>query len=112
MDNQNLQYVEILNRLKRGTTDGKVLWEKTGSQGQQYTAPLDNGHRALVGTMSGGSIVLFTMTNGQGIEQLHLDSSRIAQDILRLALLQLFITVRDTFTQRLAQDALNSLKDL
>lgn len=112
MDNQTLQYVEIANRIKRGTTDGKVLWEKTGNQGQQYTARLDNGHHALVGVNPGSSVVVFTMSNAQGVEQLHLDTSRIAHDILRLALLQLFVAVRDTFTQRLAQDALDSLKNL
>ena len=48
MESNTLQYVEILNRLRRGTLDGKVLWEHTGTYGKQFAAPLDGGHRALV----------------------------------------------------------------
>ena len=112
MDDQALQFVEIVNRLKRGTTDGKVLWERTGSYGHQFTASLDNGHRALVAAAPSGKAVLFTMTSAQGIETLHLDSSRVTSDVLRLALLQLFVTVRDTLTHHVVSQALDAVKDL
>ena len=87
MDAQTLQYVEIVNRLKRGTQEGKVLWERTGSYGHQYTVPLDNGHHALVASAPSGQAVLFTMTSAQGVQTLYLDSARVTEDILRLALL-------------------------
>src|SRR5947209_4676967 len=112
MDSNTLQYVEIVNRLKRGTQDGKVLWEQTGSYGHQYTASLDNGHHALVAAAPSGQAVLFTMTNAQGIQTLYLDSSRTADDLLRLALLQLFVTVRDTLAHKVASQALDAVKDL
>src|SRR2546421_720667 len=70
MESQTLQFVEIVNRLKRGTLDGRVLWEKTGSYGHQFAAALDAGHRALVANIAppggGQSGVLFTMTNAEG----------------------------------------------
>jgi hypothetical protein len=112
MDAQTTQFLEIINRLKRGTQEGKVLWEKTGSYGQQFTSPLDNGHRAFVAETPSGKAVLFTMTNERGVETLHLDSSRVTQDILRLGLLQLFVTVRDTLAHHITNEALDAVKDL
>jgi hypothetical protein len=112
MDFQTAQFLEIVNRLKRGTQEGKVLWEKTGTYGQQFTAPLDNSHRALVAETPSGKAVLFTMTNERGVETLHLESSRVSEDILRLSLLQLFVTVRDTLTHHVTSQALDAVKDL
>src|SRR2546425_11024932 len=105
MESNTLQYVEILNRLRRGTLDGKVLWEHTGTYGKQFAAPLDHGHRALVAESPGGSAVLFTMTNPQGMQTLYLDSSRVADELLRYALLQLFVTVRDTLAHHTTSEA-------
>ncbi len=107
-----LQYVEILNRLKLATREGRVLWERTGSYGHQFRAPVENGHTALVAAAPGGQAVLFSMTNGQGLQTLYLDSSRATDDLLRLALLQLFVTVRDTLAEAVAQQALDAVKDL
>src|SRR5437879_3130161 len=112
MDDQTLQFVEIANRLRRGTAEGKVLWEKTGSYGHQFSAGLDNGHRALVAASPSGKAVLFTMTSAQGVETLHLDSSRVNNELLRLALLQLFVTVRDTLTHHVVSEAMDAVKDL
>ena len=112
MSQQVFQFVEIVNRLKHGTVEGRVLWERTGSYGHQYVTSLDNGHKATVACAPNGSSVLFIMTNGLGVETLHLDSSRTSQDLLRLALLQLFVTVRDTLTHHMAREALEAVKDL
>jgi hypothetical protein len=112
MDAQALKFVEIVNRLKRGTLEGKVLWAPAGGYGQQYTARLDNGHGALVAATPNGMAVLFTMTDSQGAETLHLDSSRVGADLLRLAVLQLFVTVRDTLTHHVTSEALDAVKDL
>jgi len=112
MDAQTLQFVEIVNRLKRGTLDGRVPWAKAGGYGHQYTALLDDGHRALIGATPSGTAVLFSMTDAQGTETLHLDSSRIGADLLRLALLQLFVTVRNTLAHRVTSEALDAVKDL
>ena len=112
MDSQTQQYLEILNRLRRATTEGKVLWEHTGTYGKQFAAPLDHGHRALVASAPSGEAVLFTMTNPQGVQTLFLDSSRVTEDILRLAMLQLFVTVRDTLASHVTSEALNAVKDL
>ena len=112
MDSQTQQYVEILNRLRRGTQEGKILWEHTGTYGKQFAAPLDHGHRALVASAPSGDAVLFTMSNGQGMQTLYLDSARVNEDILRLALLQLFVTVRDTLARHVTTEALEAVRDL
>jgi hypothetical protein len=112
VDSQTQQYLEILNRLRRATTEGKVLWEHTGTYGKQFAAPLDHGHRALVASAPSGEAVLFTMTNPQGAQTLYLDSSRVTEDILRLAMLQLFVTVRDRLASHVTSEALNAVKDL
>src|SRR5262252_4069355 len=72
MTPQTQSFIEIVNRLRRGTSDGKVLWEHTGEYGQQFKAPLDNSHQALVAEAPGGSAVIFTMTNGHGVQTLYL----------------------------------------
>src|SRR5437660_1033083 len=112
METKGLQFVEIVNRLKRGTLDGKLLWERTGEAGQQFAVTLENNHRAVVAEAPNGMAVIFTMTNGQGVQTLYLDSSRVADDILRLALLQLFVSVRDHLNARIAKDALDAVRDL
>jgi hypothetical protein len=109
---QTQSFIEIVNRLKRGSAEGKVLWEHTGEYGKQFSAPLDNGHRALVAEAPGGLAVIFTMTNGQGVQTLYLDSSRVTDEVLRLALLQLFVTVRDTLAHHITYEALDAVKDL
>ncbi len=112
MEGQTVQFVEIVNRLRHGTSEGRVLWERTGSYGEQFRTPLDNGHSALVAAAPNGQAVLFTMSNAQGAQTLYLDSSRASDDLLRLALLQLFVTVRDIVRQRVAEEALRAVKDL
>lgn len=112
MDSQTEQYVQILNRLKRGTLEGKVLWEHTGTYGKQFAAPLDAGHRALVAEAPSGRAVLFTMTNPQGLQTLYLDSERASDDLLRLALLQLFVAVRDSLAHHTTAEALDAVKYL
>ena len=112
MDSLTQQRIEILNRLKRGTTEGRVLWERTGEYGDQFAAPLDNEHRALIAATPGAQAVLFTMTNGQGVQTLYLDSSRADTELLQLALLQLFVTVRDKLSHNITSEALEAVKDL
>jgi hypothetical protein len=52
------------------------------------------------------------MSNAQGTQTLYLDSSRVTEDVLRLALLQLFVTVRDTLEQQVRREALDAVKNL
>jgi hypothetical protein len=112
MSGQVFQFVEIVNRLKRGTAERRLHWQRPAEFEPRYTVSLENGHGATIECGSGGSSVLFVMTNGAGSETLHLDSSRVSDDLLRLALLQLFVTVRDSLTSRLAQEALEAVKHL
>ena len=112
MDSQSLQFVEILNRLKRGTLDEKVIWAHTGEYGEQFVAPLDNSHKAFVASAPGGQSVIFTMTNGEGVQTLYLDSARATDDLLRLALLQLFVAVRDSLVHHITNEALDAVKGL
>ena len=109
---QAIQFIEIVNRLKRGTQDGKLLWEHTGTLEHEYVAPLDGGHRALVAKAPHGQSVILTMANAQGVQTLYLDSSRVESDVLRLALLQLFVAVRDTLVHHATSQALDALKGL
>lgn len=106
------QFVEIVNRLKRATQDGKLLWEHTGTLEHEYVTPLDSGSRALVARAPHGQSVILTMTNAQGVQTLYLDSDRTTSDILRLALLQLFVSVRDTLAHHAASQALDAVKHL
>ena len=112
MESQTHQYLEIINRLKRATVEGKVLWEHSGTYGKQFAAPLDHGHRAQVAESPSGQAVLFTMSNPQGVQTLYLDSSRVSDDLLRYGLLQLFVAVRDTLAHHTVSDALDAVKDL
>lgn len=112
MESQTQQYTEIVNRLRRGTLEGKILWEHTGTYGKQFAAALDHGHRALVASAPSGRSVLFTMTNPRGTQTLYLDSERVTEDVLRLALLQLFVTVRDALVQQVTNETLNAVRDL
>jgi len=112
VDEQTRKFVEILNRLKRGAVEGKVLWEHTGIGAKQYRAPLDQGFHAVVAEAPSGASVIFTMTNGQGLQTIYLDSALLSDDLLRLALFQLYTTVRNTLSDRIAGEALDALKGL
>ncbi len=109
---QSFQFIEIVNRLKRGTLDGKLLWEHTGTLEHEYVTPLDSGSRALVAKAPHGQSVILTMMNAQGVQTLYLDSDRTLSELLRLALLQLFVTVRDTLVHHAATQALDAVKHL
>ena len=109
---QAIHFVEIVNRLKRGTQDGKLLWEHTGTLEHEYVTPLESGHRALVARAPHGQSVILTMSNGQVVQTLYLDSSRVDSEILRLALLQLFVAVRDTLVLHATTQALDAVKGL
>src|SRR5438128_1785562 len=109
MDLQSLQFVEVVNRLKRGTQEGKLLWEHIGVLEHEYAAPLDGGSRALIAKAPHGQSVILTMSNAQGVQTLYLDSARVASDVLRMALLQLFVAVRDTLIHHAASQALDAV---
>ncbi|MBM3496951.1 MAG: hypothetical protein FJX72_21910 [Armatimonadetes bacterium] len=111
MRDQIAGHIEIVNKLRRGTLEGKLLWERTGEVGKQYSVLLDTGYRATVQKTPAASVVL-TMVNAQGVASVHLDSSRVPDDVLRLALLQLFVAVRDTMTDLMTKDALDAVRDL
>lgn len=111
MQEQEVQFVEIANRLKRGTVDGRVVWERAPSSGLRFKSLLDGGHRAALAEESGGGVQL-TMTNPAGAETFQLDSRRVTSDVLRLALLQLFVAARDSIDRRSASEALDAVKDL
>jgi len=104
--------VAIVNRLRGATLEGKLLWERTGEYGRQYRVLLDEGHTALVARVPAGNAVVLTMRNGVGSVTLHLDSGRAADDVLRLALLQLYVAVRDTVAALVTQEAARAVKDL
>lgn len=112
MDDQTTRFIGIVNRLRRATADGRVLWHSAENAPHAFAATLDEGVRATVGTAAGGTAVVFTLTNQAGVEMIHLDSSRAASDLLRLALLQLFTCVRDTRAKEAAEAALKALHDL
>jgi hypothetical protein len=112
MGDEVFRYVEIVNRLKRGTIEGRLLWQRDSQHARQYVITLDDGHGATVSCVSGGTAVRFIMSSSGGVETLHLDSSRAADDVLRLALLQLFVAVRDSLVRRAADEALDAVRDL
>lgn len=111
MQDQTAAHTAIVNKLRRGTLEGKLLWERVGDYGKQYAVLLDTGFRATVQKTPSGSVV-FTMLNAGGVASVHLDSSRVADDMLRLALLQLYVAVRDTVAELVAREALDAVKDL
>jgi hypothetical protein len=83
-----------------------------GTLEHEYSAPLDGGNRALVARTPNGQSVILTMSNAHEVQSLYLDSARATSDVLRLALLQLFVAVRDTLAHHAASQALDAVKDL
>ncbi len=112
MDEQTARFIEIANRLRRGTLDGRVLWHRAGDTGDTYAAPLDDGFRATVAKAGNGTAIIAILTNSAGVQTVYLDSSRVTHDHLRLALLQLYTAVRDTLAKQVADDALKALRGL
>lgn len=111
MQDQIAAHVAIVNKLRRATLEGKLPWQRVGDYGKQYSVLLDTGFRASVQKTPAGSVV-FTMANPQGVVSVHLDTSRAADEMLKLAVLQLYVAVRDTVTRLMAQDALDAVQDL
>ena len=112
MDEQIARSIEVVNRLKRGTMEGRLLWEATGTYGKQYAAPLESGATGHLAATPAGDAVVLMITNAQGVRSLHLDTTRVTDDTLRLALLQLFVTVRKELERQRTSDALNAVRDL
>lgn len=112
MDERMLRLTEIVNRLKRGTTEGKVLWRSTSQGPREYAADLADGANAEIAVALVGGPVLLTIRNAGGVVTMQLDSSRACEDHLQLALLQLFVVIRDTVEDRATEQALNAVRDL
>ena len=104
--------VVIINKLRSATLDGKLLWERTGEYGSQYRVVLDELHTATIARVPAGNAVVFTMTSAEGKPILHFDSGRVDDDVLKLALLQLYVTVRDTVAALLVEEAAKTLDGL
>ncbi len=111
MREQAAGHIELVNRLRSKTLDGKLVWERSGDYGGQYSVRLSNGYLATVQKAPAGSVVV-TLVNERGVATVHLDSSRVADDLLRLAVLQLYVAVRDTVASLLTKDALDAVEDL
>jgi hypothetical protein len=103
-------HIEIVNKLRARTAEGALLWERAGDYGAQYSVLLSNGFRATVQKVPAGSVVL-TMQTPQGVATVHLDSSR-SEDLLKMALLQLYVTVRDTVVKLITKDAIEAVEGL
>src|SRR5689334_15295140 len=116
MNEQAFKLTEVVNRLKRATVERRILWERSGLYGPEYTAALENGSHARLVCVSahtgGPSAVHLSLSDAQARETLHLDSDRISEDLLRLALLQLYIAARDSLTDRAADAALDVVREL
>jgi hypothetical protein len=112
MDEQTTRFIEILNRLRRGTLEGRVLWREAADLPAAFVAPLDDGYRATVARATNGTAVVVSLTNPAGVQTVHLDSSRAAHEHLRLALLQLYTSVRDTRAKQIADEALDAVRRL
>jgi hypothetical protein len=116
MNDQTFKLTEVVNRLRKATTERRILWERTGLYGPEYSAALENGSHARLACVSategGSSTVHLSLTDANARETLHLDSDRISQDLLRLALLQLYIAARDSIVDRAADAALDSVRNL
>ena len=115
MNEQAFKLTEVVNRLRKATIERRILWERTGLTGPEYVSALENGsHARLVCTShSGGpSSVHLSLTDAQARETLHLDSDRVSEDILQLALLQLYVAARDSLTDRAADAALDIVREL
>ena len=115
MNEQTFKLTEVVNRLRKATAERRILWERTGLYGLEYTAALENGSHArlaCIGAAGSPSTVHLSLTDSKAQETLHLDSSRISEDLLRLALLQLYVAARDSLTDRAADAALDAVRDL
>lgn len=116
MNEQTFKLTEVVNRLKKATVDRRILWERSGVYGPEYTAALENGSHArlvcITAHLGGPSAVHLSLTDSNAHETLHLDSDRITEDLLRLAVLQLYVAVRDSLTDRAADAALDVVRDL
>ncbi len=104
--------VAILNKLRKATEDGRLLWERYGDYGSQYRAVLPSGYTVVVARAPAGDAVIVTMTSPEGRSTLHLDSGRAGDDLLRLALLQLYVSVRDTVAALITKEAYRAVEDL
>ena len=116
MNEQTFKLTEVVNRLRKATVERRILWERTGLYGPEYTAALDAGAHARLACVQppggGPSLVHLSMTDSEARETLHLDSAHISEDLLRLALLQLYVAARDSLTDRAADAALSVVRDL
>jgi hypothetical protein len=116
VSDQTFKLAEVVNRLKRATTERRILWERSGLYGPEYTAALEGGSHARLTCITpdggGPSAVHLSLTDAEARETLHLDTSLISQDLLRLALLQLYVAVRESLTDRAADEALDTLRGL
>ena len=115
MNEQVFKLTEVVNRLRTATVERRILWERTGLYGAEYTAPLEHGAHArltCIAQEGGPSKVHLSLTDADARETLHLDSSLISEDLLRLALLQLYVAARDSLTDRAADAALDVVRDL
>lgn len=115
MNEQVFKLTEVVNRLRKATHERRILWERTSLTGPEYTSALENGAHARLACVSppgGTSSVHLSLTDAQARETLHLDSDRISEDLLRLALLQLYIAARDSLTDRAADAALDVVRKL
>ena len=116
MNEQTFKLTEVVNRLRKATVERRILWERTGLYGPEYSAALDSGSHArlacVVAQEGGQSTVHLSMTDSEARETLHLDSAHISEDLLRLALLQLYVAARDSLTDRAADKALDAIRGL
>jgi len=104
--------IVIVNKLQSATIEGKLLWERTGDYGTQYKVVLDEDHIVTAPKVPAGNAVVLTITNAEGKPLLHLDSGRVDDDVLKLALLQLYVTVRDAVAALLVEEAAKASEDL
>lgn len=109
---QQVSAIAIVNKLRNATLNGRLLWERTGEYGNQYKVLLNADQTAIVGRLPAGDAVVLSMVNRDGRPTLHLDSSRVGDDVLRLALLQLYVAVRDTVASLITQEAAKAVEDL
>ena len=112
MSNQVFKVVEVINRLKRGTVDGKLQWIQAAKDEPRYVAAMESGHIATISCTATGSSVALKLASDAGVQTLDLDSSAVTEDLVRLAILQLFVTVRESIANRMADQALDAVRDL
>ncbi len=104
--------IAIVNRLRTATLEGRLLWRSSGEVPTEYKVVLDEGHSVIVAKVPAGTAVVLTMANADGKPTLHLDSGRVKDDLLRLALLQLYVAVRDRVAALALEDAARAVEDL